>query len=91
MLSDSRRNPEKLAPAEEKRSRPCRAHPAGRRPGAVTPEKAYEFARQRTIVRTRDFTAIGIPRHYLAWMCEEGWLVKEGYGLYRAAERKAAR
>jgi hypothetical protein len=53
-------------------------------------EKAYEFAHQRTIVRTCEFTAIGIPRHYLAWMCEEGWLVKEGYGLYRAAERKAA-
>ncbi|WP_026227546.1 type IV toxin-antitoxin system AbiEi family antitoxin domain-containing protein [Methylobacterium sp.] len=53
-------------------------------------EKAYAFARQRTIVRTCDFTAIGIPRHYLAWMCEEGWLVREGYGLYRAAEREAA-
>lgn len=53
-------------------------------------EKAYAFARQRTIVRTSDFTAIGIPRHYLAWMCEEGWLVREGYGLYRAAEREAA-
>ena len=53
-------------------------------------EKAYAFARQRTIVKTCDFTAIGIPRHYLAWMCEEGLLVREGYGLYRAAGREAA-
>jgi hypothetical protein len=59
-------------------------------PGPSLREKAYAFARQRTIVRTCDFTAIGIPRHYLAWMCEEGWLVREGYGLYRAAEREAA-
>ncbi|TIO06915.1 MAG: hypothetical protein E5X88_20535 [Mesorhizobium sp.] len=53
-------------------------------------EKAYAFACERTTVRTYDFTAIGIPRHYLAWMCEEGLLVKIGYGLYRAADRKAA-
>lgn len=53
-------------------------------------EKAYAFARQRTIVRTYGFTAIGIPRHYLAWMCEEGSLVKVGYGRYRAAEHEAA-
>ena len=53
-------------------------------------EKAHAFARQRTIVRTCDFTAIGIPRHYLAWMCEEGLLVRVGYGRYRAAEREAA-
>jgi len=53
-------------------------------------EKAYAFARQRTIVRTCEFTAIGIPRHYLAWMCEKGLLVKVGYGRYRAAKREAA-
>ncbi|WP_245525792.1 MULTISPECIES: type IV toxin-antitoxin system AbiEi family antitoxin domain-containing protein [unclassified Mesorhizobium] len=41
-------------------------------------------------MRTYDFTAIGIPRHYLARMCEEGLLVKVGYGVYRAADRKAA-
>lgn len=35
-------------------------------------EKAYAFARERATVRTCDFTAIGIPRHYLAWMCQEG-------------------
>ncbi len=53
-------------------------------------EKAYAFARQRPIVRTCEFTDIGILRHYLAWMCEEGSLVKVGYGRYRAAEREAA-
>ncbi|WP_341786428.1 type IV toxin-antitoxin system AbiEi family antitoxin domain-containing protein [Sphingomonas leidyi] len=41
-------------------------------------------------MRTYDFTAVGIPRHYLAWMCEEGLLVKVGYGVYRAADREAA-
>jgi hypothetical protein len=42
-------------------------------------EKAYAFAREQTTVRTCDFTAIGIPRHNLAWMCEDGVLVKVGY------------
>ncbi len=53
-------------------------------------EKAYAFARERATVRTCDFTALGIPRHYLTWMCEEGLLVKVGYGVYRAADREAA-
>ena len=53
-------------------------------------EKAYALARERATVRTADFTAIGIPRHYLTWMCEEGLLVKVGYGVYRAAAREAA-
>jgi len=53
-------------------------------------EKAYALARERATVKTCDFTAIGIPRHYLAWMCEEGLLVKVGYGVYRAADREAA-
>jgi hypothetical protein len=53
-------------------------------------EKAYAFASKRATVKTCDFTAIGIPRHYLAWMCEEGLLVKVGYGIYRAADREAA-
>lgn len=53
-------------------------------------DKAYALARERATVKTCDFTAIGIPRHYLAWMCEEGLLVKVGYGVYRAADREAA-
>jgi hypothetical protein len=48
------------------------------------------FARERATVRTCDFTAIGIPRHYLAWICEEGLLVKIGYGVYQAVDREAA-
>ena len=32
----------------------------------------------------------GIPRCYLSRMCEEGLLVKVGYGRYRAAELKTA-
>lgn len=42
------------------------------------------------MVRTRDLSDIGIPRCYLTRMCDEGLLIKVGYGLYRAAERKAA-
>lgn len=53
-------------------------------------DKAYALARERATVKTCDFTAIGIPRHYLAWMCEEGLLVKVGYGVYRAADCEAA-
>ncbi|MER8612606.1 type IV toxin-antitoxin system AbiEi family antitoxin domain-containing protein [Mesorhizobium sp. M0435] len=45
---------------------------------------------QRGEVRTRDFTDISIPRCYLSRMCEEGLLVKLGYGRYRAAALKAA-
>ncbi|RUV86807.1 transcriptional regulator, partial [Mesorhizobium sp. M5C.F.Ca.IN.020.14.1.1] len=29
---------------------------------------------------------IGIPRCYLSRMCDEGLLIKVGYGIYRAAE-----
>jgi hypothetical protein len=46
--------------------------------------------RDRGEVRTAELTAIGIPRCYLSRMCEEGLLVKVGYGRYRAAELKAA-
>lgn len=42
------------------------------------------------MIRTRDLTDIGVPRCYLARMCEEELLIKVSYGLYRAAERKAA-
>ncbi|UPJ53485.1 type IV toxin-antitoxin system AbiEi family antitoxin domain-containing protein [Bradyrhizobium sp. 200] len=61
--------------------------------GGPTPtlrERAVALARERGEVRTAELTAIGIPRHYLAWMCEEGLLVRIGYGVYRAADREAA-
>ena len=47
-------------------------------------ERAVAIARERGEVRTSEFTAIGIPRCYLARMCDEGLLVKIGYGRYRA-------
>lgn len=53
-------------------------------------DRAVALAAERGIVRTRDLTDIGVPRCYLARMCEEGLLIKVGYGIYRAAERKAA-
>jgi hypothetical protein len=53
-------------------------------------ERAVAFAREKDEVRTRDLTDIGIPRCYLARMCDEGLLIKVGYGIYRAADRRAA-
>ena len=48
------------------------------------------LVRERGEVKRAELTAIGIPRCYLTRMCDEGLLVKVGYGLYRAAERNAA-
>ena len=53
-------------------------------------ERAVALAREGGVVRTRDFSDIGVPRCYLARMCDEGLLIKAGYGLYRAARREAA-
>jgi hypothetical protein len=47
------------------------------------------FARHNGVVRTKDFGAIGIPRCYLARMCEEGLLEKVSYGLYRVKSKAA--
>lgn len=52
--------------------------------------RAVAFAQERGVVRTRDLTEIGIPRCYLTRMCDEGRLIKVGYGLYRAAARVVA-
>ena len=43
-------------------------------------DRAVALATERGIVRTRDLTDIGVPRCYLARMCEEGLLIKVGYG-----------
>ena len=51
-------------------------------------ERAIALARERGEVRTKDLTSIGIPRYYLSSMCNEGLLVKVGYGRYRAAPQK---
>lgn len=53
-------------------------------------DRAVALARERGEVRTRDLTDIGIPRCYLSKMCEEGLLVKVGYGRYRAVRLKVA-
>jgi hypothetical protein len=53
-------------------------------------ERAVALAHQKGKVRTKDLTDIGIPRYYLARMCDEGLLVRIGYGHYRAADDKAA-
>jgi hypothetical protein len=53
-------------------------------------ERAVALARERGEVRTGELTAVGIPRCYLSRMCDEGLLVKVGYGRYRAVERGAA-
>jgi hypothetical protein len=53
-------------------------------------DRAVALARERGEVRTAELTAIGVPRCYLARMCDEGLLIKVGYGVYRAAKRDAA-
>lgn len=49
-------------------------------------QRAFALAQERGLVRTRDLTSIGIPRCYLARMCDEGLLIKVSYGIYRAAQ-----
>ena len=51
-------------------------------------KRAVALAQERGEVRTKDLTDIGVHRCYLARMCEEGLLVKVGYGRYRAATPK---
>jgi hypothetical protein len=53
-------------------------------------ERAVALALKMGVVRTKELTDIGVPRCYLARMCDEGLLVKLGYGRYRAAVPKAA-
>lgn len=52
-------------------------------------DRAVALANERGVVRTRELTDIGVPRCYLTRMCEEGLLMKVGYGLYCAASRQA--
>jgi hypothetical protein len=53
-------------------------------------ERAVALAREKGEVRTCHLTDIGIPRCYLARMCDEGLLIKVGYGIYRATDQEAA-
>jgi hypothetical protein len=52
--------------------------------GRLPALRAVALAQKGGEVRTRDLNGIGIPRCYLSRMCEEGLLVKVGYGRYRA-------
>ncbi|WP_411909042.1 type IV toxin-antitoxin system AbiEi family antitoxin domain-containing protein [Mesorhizobium sp. Ca11] len=49
-------------------------------------ERAVTLALEKGEVRTKEFADIGVPRRYLARMCDEGLLVKVGYG--RRARRQ---
>lgn len=51
-------------------------------------ERAVALALEMGVVRTKHLTDIGIPRSYLARLCNEGLLVKVGCGRYRAAVPK---
>ncbi|TJX65355.1 MAG: hypothetical protein E5W21_10720 [Mesorhizobium sp.] len=53
-------------------------------------DRAVAPASERGEMRARDLTDAGLPRCYLFEMCEEGLLVRVGYGRYRVAEVKAA-
>jgi hypothetical protein len=60
------------------------------RPKPSLRERAVALVQERGIVRTRELTDIGVPRCYLTRMCEEGLLIKVGYGRYKVARRKVA-
>ncbi|UCI22462.1 type IV toxin-antitoxin system AbiEi family antitoxin domain-containing protein [Mesorhizobium sp. B2-1-8] len=51
-------------------------------------QRAVALAQQQGVMRTRDLTNIGVPRCYLTRMCNEGLLIKVGYGAYRAADQE---
>jgi hypothetical protein len=53
-------------------------------------KRAVALAPEKGKVRTKDLTDIGVHRCYLARMCDEGLLIRVGYGRYRAAVVKAA-
>ncbi|WP_258116480.1 type IV toxin-antitoxin system AbiEi family antitoxin domain-containing protein [Mesorhizobium onobrychidis] len=53
-------------------------------------ERAVALALEKGEVRAKELTDIGVPRCYLARMCDEGLLIKVAYGRYRAALPKAA-
>lgn len=70
------------------RRRRKRKHEAEKPPEAPKPslrQRAVWLALAKGEVRTKDLTDIGVPRCYLTPMCDEGLLVKVGFGRYRAA------
>ncbi len=69
---------------KRERDRPERIRLAGG-PNPSLRERAVALAEKHGEVRTKDLTDIGVHRCYLSRMCDEGLLVKTGYGRYRAA------
>ena len=51
-------------------------------------QRAVALVTRQGEVTTKELSAIGIPRCYLAKMCEEGLIVKVAYGRYRAADSR---
>lgn len=49
-------------------------------------EAAIALARDNKIIRARDFDQAGLPRSYLRRLCDEGYLVRRGRGLYEDAD-----
>lgn len=54
-----------------------------------TAEQVIEFVRERGVVRPRDLSAHGLPRHYLQRLTEDGLLERVGRGLYSLPNTEA--
>jgi hypothetical protein len=74
---------------EKRRDVSCWPRAAGG-PAPTLRERAVALARQKGEVRAKDLTGIGVPRCHLTRMCDEGLLIRIGYGRYRAADDEAA-
>jgi hypothetical protein len=62
----------------------CRLGPKpSRRERPSIRDRAAALVLKRGEVRAKDLSDIGVPRCYLARMCDEGLLIRVGYGLYR--------
>jgi len=74
---------------EPKGAKPAKAPAKSLRTEPPLKDKAIELPRKLGTARTRDFTEIGISRHYLCKLCSEGVLTRAGYGRY-ATPKEAA-
>jgi Transcriptional regulator, AbiEi antitoxin len=84
-----RNTPKAAGLRKRDRERPEALRSAGG-PNPSLRERAVALVQERGIVRTRELTDIGVPRCYLTRMCEEGLLIKVGYGRYKVARCKVA-
>lgn len=69
-----------------KKNQPKKPDKIGRKQAAkkAVQDLVAELFAQKVTVRTMEFEAVGVPRHYLSKMCDEGLLERIGFGLYRA-------